>query len=336
MSTIVGASFAQAPYAGKAFLESSTTIERSDASLKVPSDTAGWSYSGFFYPEFAVGGSVSSYGYTTGGSVFGSNNDSLNVCAQGYENSAGINFDVEEVLIWFYTKHQANAASTMEVQILSMAANAAANDDGAGGAALNSEGPSALLGSELLTIADADTVWPNMTSVPFTTPASVMGTNFAVALDASSFEASGDTVGIISDSDGEGQQYAFHFMNGNWWVTDFLFGGLNNNIAMFAVIGNANVGIDSDEFLNGVQMSAFPNPASVNTTIEFNLNQAFSNVKVEVIDANGRKVASVNKGALAQGNYKEVIDLSNVAAGKYYYSVITNESRLTKKIMVVK
>ena len=37
-----------------------------------------------------------------------------------------------------------------------------------------------------------------------------------------------------------------------------------------------------------------------------------------------------------QGNYKEVVDFSNVAAGKYYYSVITNESRLTKKIMVVK
>jgi len=119
-------------------------------------------------------------------------------------------------------------------------------------------------------------------------------------------------------------------------VTADVFGGLNNNVALFPVIGNANVGIDSDEFLNGIQMSAFPNPATVNTTIEFNLNKAFTSVKIEVIDARGRKVATINKGALAQGDYKEVVDLSNVAAGKYYYSVITNESRLTKKIMVVK
>ena len=31
---------------------------------------------------------------------------------------------------------------------------------------------------------------------------------------------------------------------------------------MFAVIGDNNLGIDSDEFFNGLQVSTFPNPAT--------------------------------------------------------------------------
>ena len=339
MSALVGGAFAQSPYAGKAQLESSLTIEKPNVSLKAPSDTTGWSESGFFFPEFATGGSIYRYGYTGGGSVYGSNNDSLNYCAQGYQNANQLTFDIEEVLVWAYRKHVANPNSTMAVEIYKMAANKAVNDNGSGGAALNSEGPSTLLGSATLSLAAVDTNvanYPNLTPVAFTTPVTVTGSNFAIALNAQSFQASGDTIGLFSDDDGEGQLYAFHKIGANWWVTDFVFGGLNNNIGLFAVIGNSNVGIDSDEFFNGVQMSAYPNPVSVNSTIEFNLNKAFTNVKVEVIDASGKNVATINKGALAQGNYKEVVDFSNLAAGKYYYSVITNESRLTKKIMVVK
>lgn len=336
MSALVGGAFAQSPYAGNAYLQSTNTFEKSNSSLKAAADTAGLSESGFFFPEFAAGGSVTSYGNQEGGSVYGSGGDSLNICAQGYQNANQLTFDIEEVLAWFYTKHQANAASLMTIEIYSMGASAAVNDNGSGGAALNSEGPKVMLGSQTFPISTVDTLWPNLTSIPFVTPVKVLGTNFAVALNAQSFIVSGDTVGLISDVSGEGQDYAFHKIGQNWWVTNFAFGGLNNNIGLFPVISNSNVGIDSDEFLNGVQMSAYPNPVSVNSTIEFNLNKAFTNVKVEVIDASGRNVATINKGALAQGNYKEVVDFSNLAAGKYYYSVITNESRLTKKIMVVK
>ena len=47
-------------------------------------------------------------------------------------------------------------------------------------------------------------------------------------------------------------EYAFHNFTpgGPFMVTNSAFGGnLNNNIAMFAVIGDNNLGIDSDEFL---------------------------------------------------------------------------------------
>ncbi len=305
--------------------------------MKTPSDTTGLVDSGDFAPEFAAGGQVVTYGYTGGGSIYGSNNDSLNICAQGYANENSLNFDIEEVLAWFYTKHDAGTNSMAEVQIMTMIANGAVNDDGSGGAAFNSEGPSTqVLAAQTLLVSDADTTWPAMTSIVFSSPVAINGTNFAIALDCSSFAASGDTLGLISDQDGEGQQYNFHKISGNWWLTDFVFGGLNNNIGLFAVIGASNVSIDSKDFLNGVQMSAFPNPAIENTTIAFGLDKAFNNVTIEVIDATGKKIASINKGALAQGRYTELIDLSNVAAGKYYYSVITNESRLTKKIMVIK
>ncbi len=335
-TVVAGTSFAQTGFEGKSFIKETKNIHRSETSLKVAEDTTGWASSGNFFPDFAAGGSVSDYGYNGGGYVYGSNVDSLNVCAQGYENSNELNFDIEEVLALFTGKTVMGQGANITFEIYSMAANAAYTHDGTNWVPNSAEGPSSLLGSASLHVGAADTTWPALTSIPFSSPVSIMGTNFAIAMDASAFEASGDTIGLASDTDGEGNRYAFHKAGSVWAVTDDMFGGLNNNIALFAVVSNSNVGIESNDFLGGIQMSAFPNPAKENTTIAFNLNKSFNKVTIKVMDATGKNIATIEKGAMAQGEYTELVDLSNVAAGKYYYSVITNESRLTKKIMVIK
>ena len=48
-----------------------------------------------------------------------------------------------------------------------------------------------------------------------------------------------------------------------------LLGNLNNNIAMFAVIADNNLGVDGDESLNGLKFHPFPNPAQDKITIQF-------------------------------------------------------------------
>ncbi len=335
MTAIMGGAIAQSQYLNKATVKDVTPFIHSETTLKVINDTTGLTSTGNFFPEFAGNSQqATSYGYIGGGNVFGSNIDSLNTCAQGYENSSQLSFSISEVLVWFFEKYDAGNNGTFSVQVWGMDPNSAYSYDGTNWNQ-DSEGPSGMIGSQDFTLSDVDTT-TTFSSFTFSNPVSISGTNFAIAVDASGFITSGDTIGIVSDSDGDGMNYAFHRkLQGPWMLTSSAF-SIDNNAAIFAVVSDANVGINSNEYLNGLQMSAFPNPAVENTTISFGLKKAFNNVTIEVIDSKGAIVSKINKGALAQGVYNEVIDLSNVAAGKYYYSIITNESRLTKKIMVVK
>ena len=317
-------------------------VERSDYSLKgVETDTTGWTANGNFFPEFlASGGNASVIGYQGGGYFFGSNNDSLNSCAQGFENANNSTAEIKEILIWFAGKEEVSGSGSMTINVHKMSPNSAFEDFTA--TSPDAEGPSASVApvaSETLLLSNADTASTLvLTSVLLSSPVSING-NFAIEVDASSFTASGDTVGIVCDSDGDGQGYNFVRRGPGYY---FLLtraastSGLDNNIAIFAVIGDNNVGINDNEFYNGVQLSAFPNPATVETTISFNLEKSFNNVKVNVMDANGRIVNRIEKGALAAGLYNEVMEVSSLSAGTYYYTIYADNTKLTKSFNVVK
>ena len=208
---------------------------------------------------------------------------------------------------------------------------------------LTAEGPAgnALVEMDLL-VADIDTgasrTSLNLTSVMLSSPISVNG-NFAIEIDANAFIVSEDTLGIAADDGSNDMSYTFQrYSNGHYWGTtkSFYNGSVGNNMAIFAVVGDNNVGINDNEFYNGVQLSAGPNPATVETTMSFNLGRSFKNVKVNVMDANGRIVNRIEKGALAAGLYNEVMEVSSLSAGTYYYTIYADNTKLTKSFNVVK
>ncbi|MCT4582282.1 MAG: T9SS type A sorting domain-containing protein [Flavobacteriales bacterium] len=344
MSTIVGASFAQVAQLDISMETGAVKtldVERNENFLKgVETDTAGWSTTGNFYPEFANAGGPVIIGYQGGGYFYGSNNDSLNSCAQGYENANNSTAEIKEILIWFAAKDSVSNSGSMNINLYEMSQNRAIEDLDNFAGTPDAEGPNNTpVASETLLLSDADTASSLvLTSVVLSSPVSVNG-NFAVEVDASSFAASGDTIGIVSDGDGSGQGYSFVRRGpGYYWIVTRAAStsGLDNNIAIFAVIGDNNVGIDDDEFFNGVQLSAFPNPAVEMTTISFNLERSFNNVKINVMDATGKIVNRIEKGALQAGLYNEVMEVSSLSAGTYYYTIYADNTKLTKSFNVVK
>lgn len=304
---------------------------------KAITDTAGWSYSGNYYPEFATGGQVVRYIYTGGGYVYGNNLDGLNVCGQGYSNVNAASFKVVGVLAWFAAKDNNDNTASVAFSVYTLAPNKALGDDGAGGFALNSVGPDQMVGSaQTLLLSAADTAWPNLTYTAFTNPPVINGTDFAVMMDANDVATKNDTVGLFSDQNGEGQKYAFHNYQGSWYVTNDAFGGnLDNNIALFPVLDDA-VGVEDEAFFYNMQLSNYPNPASNNTTISYRLAEDMANVSVVVYDVTGKEVANFNEGSKAKGLYKINLDASNLDAGTYLYSVIGNGNRLTKRMTITK
>ncbi len=84
----------------------------------------------------------------------------------------------------------------------------------------------------------------------------------------------------------------------------------------------------------------YPNPFNPETTISFDLPKD-SEVKLEIYNIKGQKVKTLKNGLLQAGNHKLVWDGKNsnsdqVASGLYFYRLVTDKKKLTRKMILMK
>ncbi|MCW3070829.1 MAG: peptidase [Bacteroidetes bacterium] len=344
--------FAQTSEAGKATVTGSKPFVHATSPDRITSpDTTGIVNVTEFLPEFLPGGGAASiYGYTGGGYIYGNNvsGNNLRIVAQGYDNLNVIPVHVEGVILWFGAQESdagSSATSKVVISAYNMAPNKAKNTNGSGtfnSSTNNWEGPSGTAQSTAnLLFSDIDTLGWNY--VAFPTPATFVD-DFALVMDVTAL-AAGDTVGLVSDNqnDAGNIDLTYHKIGTSWYVTDQLFsnaaspdfgsGGLDNNIAMWAVIEDAT-GVN--EFFNGMKLTTYPNPVVSKTTIEYTLEKSSSNVTLTVYDQHGKKVVNNSYEKQDAGTYKVEVDASNLAAGTYIYQLRANGRNFTKKLVVTK
>lgn len=97
---------------------------------------------------------------------------------------------------------------------------------------------------------------------------------------------------------------------------------------------DASIGVNDIENAGNLELfQNVPNPANGTTRISFNLLES-ADVAFEVVDVTGKLVMSTELGNKGVGNHAMTIDVTNFATGIYYYSVIANGARLTKKMVI--
>lgn len=79
----------------------------------------------------------------------------------------------------------------------------------------------------------------------------------------------------------------------------------------------------------------YPNPFNPATQIKFSVPAA-SNVKLIVTDILGREVATLVNDELAAGNYNVNFDASSFSSGVYFYTIITDNFKQSKKMILMK
>lgn len=79
----------------------------------------------------------------------------------------------------------------------------------------------------------------------------------------------------------------------------------------------------------------FPNPFNPVTQIKFSVPAA-SNVKLIVTDILGKEVATLVNDELAAGNYNVNFDASSFSSGVYFYTIITDNFKQSKKMILMK
>ena len=86
----------------------------------------------------------------------------------------------------------------------------------------------------------------------------------------------------------------------------------------------------SNDFISAANV--YPNPTSGVATVDFTLNSA-SDVSLEVIDITGKLIYTSNAGVLVSGANSKSIDVSSFQAGVYYVNVLTNGTKVTRKLI---
>ena len=317
----------------------------------IPGDTVGRTSD--FVPVFNET-NMTLYGVANGGSIYGKNGDSLNGCAQYYQNINNTTLKISKIVISVGSVVNTTSLTTSYVK-LTVSTGAPNKAYHIVGTALESsptaKGPGTALSTVTVDVnALAAGAAGNFMTVTLPSAITVTG-DMVIGLDAR-FLANGDTASFVSDKTGDGlglgyalTRYAPPLATPTSTYSSYVWllateawssggAGLDNNIAAFAI---CDIGTAVTEYFNGMKLSTnYPNPAFGNTTINYSLENDSKNVSLVVYDLTGKKLFDENYNDQKTGNYSVKLNTENFAAGSYYYQLRANGSLLTKEFVIAK
>lgn len=129
------------------------------------------------------------------------------------------------------------------------------------------------------------------------------------------------TVAVVA-----GPQHEVLFVNVGFSVSD--------TTAMGIAIRNfhATIGVGETNSLVS-SMSAFPNPASENVQIDYELTEN-SEVTLQIVNTLGQTVRETQMGEVAQGKHTTNVSVSDLEAGVYFFRIITAEGIVARQVVI--
>ena len=251
------------------------------------------------------------------GFVFGNSIYNETESAQKYK---GVSGTVSKVLVRI--GHKAGTTGSTTAKIYSI--------DGTKGCPLTVLGISPV-------VTTGSVITNGYTVYTFSTPVSVAGGFFASIVNPTT---TGDSIAIVCTQLGcppsPSDSLSWSLYPGTtvkWWSTIRNLGANFNADLIILPIGTVT-GIQ--EYGNGSLslLGAYPNPTQDQTTIRFNLKNT-SLVSIDVFDLSGR-IISQSTETFGAGNHEYKIEQGNLSSGNYYYTVTSNDAKLTSEFSVVK
>lgn len=185
-----------------------------------------------------------------------------------------------------------------------------------------------------------------LTYVPFPQPVAVSD-EFAAVVQTRTGDAQPDFTVIFSNNQGDGQsenRSVVLSVQNQQLVTAYLSQAplqindavINLDPIIMPVVETTTTGVDEAVTLNGLSLKgAYPSPASEKTSVRFNLDKP-SFVEISVVDMTGKSVLSVRHNNLAAGEHAVELNVADLPAGSYLYTVRTSSSALASTLSIVK
>jgi hypothetical protein len=171
--------------------------------------------------------------------------------------------------------------------------------------------------------------------VTLTTP-QVMSGDYYIGIN---FDyAAGDTLGLISDQDGEtSPNIAWEEFGGGagWYPFDDATNswGISVKLAVFPIMSNCTA-VGTEEVNPGSgALTLYPNPNTGLFNLECTLPNS-DNASISVINVMGQEVYSHTLSGVRKGTFNTQIDLSNVAKGIYHVVVRNGDHQEVAKVVI--
>jgi hypothetical protein len=248
--------------------------------------------------------------YGGGGYINGTNSFGDIEKAQRIETST--TGTIHSVLVAFGAKQQVGNPDPITAKIYSVSSAGAPENT--------------LATSAQVTVDNIDTAG-SLTQFSFPTPVAYNGDFFISVVVDGTGGVDQDTIGILHTATaslcGGGSAYELWF-NFLWYAfNDDVDGwGIDIVMYMFAEVETSVVG-ENDRLIQRGSHKMVPSPAADHTMLVYSLLQP-GDVQITITDMNGRSVLSRHEGQLSSGLHNANINVSNLAAGMYLYTVTTN------------
>lgn len=182
--------------------------------------------------------------------------------------------------------------------------------------------------------------------------------NQKIGLNLRYVGAKTDTFSILGGSidDGNGGTTSQSNYQNSWIGISYISGGAriqNANIGYGNPVGSAGwfeaqnwsiwayvtydvTSVSENDFIKGVKIGqSFPNPANKVTNFFYELQKP-TDVSFEVFDMNGRLVKEYKEGVKEAGKHTHTINVEEFTSGVYFYTIKTNETSITKRMVITK
>jgi hypothetical protein len=308
------------PIKGTSVITKTIDFPRSAQTAAAQIDTLGLA-------EFAPTGQVINYGFQGGGGyIFGTNASSF--VQQGttiWQTGTGVArgfvlpspTQVTGALLLVGKKYQTSPSNNSKVvaKVTTIASKKALGTNQS--TAADTIGPnSTALATGELTLANVDTS-ASFVFIPFTSPANVTN-DFAITLDYTSLLINKDSISILADANGNGNNLGY-----TWGKLSFFVGTIsgtpNQSLWAFTKLGQT-----------------YPNPTVYMAKVEVELENASKNVTLKVIDLKGRILMTNELGTLSAGKHSFDLNVNGLASGNYLYMLSADGHNLVKQMSIVK
>lgn len=192
-------------------------------------------------------------------------------------------------------------------------------------------GPGALRGtSSDVSFANIDTT--GFTMFPFTTPIPYTN-NFFASIVVDNISAA--EIGLYHTEDFCGGGTAWELWSDDTWYAfnDANAWGLDYVLYVFAEVESTPVG-DNEHLIERGSHKVFPNPAKNEAHLIYSLVNSASNVDIAVYSVNGQQVASYPQGSQTSGLHGIDLNVADLAAGTYFYTITSDGDATQGKFVV--
>lgn len=259
------------------------------------------------------------------GYVFGTNN--LTFETGMHYDAQGAAATVSELMVYFVHKNITGTSDMMTGSVYAVNTDSTPN------------GPALATGT--FSLDDVDTTG-SPTFILLNNGTGLVTGDFMVSIDYNPTTYD-DTLVILANnptSDGNGERRSFQLTTNGWLnaADIWTFGGnpLDGDAIICPIVDVVPTGIADGITQNGLTLkSHYPNPATAYINIPFAVDRT-RDVQIVVFDQQGRVMADTGLLSKSAGDHTSVLNISDWAAGKYYYSIQSEGARWTSRFVVVK